>query len=278
MASINTNLQAITALQSLKSVQSSLQTTQSRISTGLKVQDARDNAAYFSLASTMKGDAGVLNAIRDNLAVVGTSVGTARQGAEAIQKSAQKIAESIAAATADQAVDKTKFQDAIKAEVANIKNVLDNTSFNGQNLLKSTDAVTVVTGISREGATYATTTFTYNQQDLSAVHTALAAIDVTTAADPAALGALLQTATAQVAAATNAATALGSAQNTITGTQDFVGKLVDNINAGVGAIVDADMNQEAARLQALQVQEQLAMQSLSIANQAPQSILSLFRG
>ncbi|MFE0755399.1 flagellin [Inquilinus sp. NPDC058860] len=277
MASINTNLQAITALQSLKGVQSSLQTTQSRISTGLKVQDARDNAAYFSLASTMKGDAGVLNAIRDNLAVVGTSVGTARQGAEAIQKSAQKIAESIAAATADQAVDKTKFQDAIKAEVANIKNVLDNTSFNGQNLLKSTDAVTVVTGISREGATYATTTFTYNQQDLSAVHTALAAIDVTAAADPAALGALLQTATAQVAAATNAATALGSAQNTITGTQDFVGKLVDNINAGVGAIVDADMNQEAARLQALQVQEQLAMQSLSIANQAPQSILSLFR-
>lgn len=278
MASINTNLQAITALQSLKSVQSSLQTTQSRISTGLKVQDARDNAAYFSLASTMKGDAGVLNAIRDNLAVVGTSVGTARQGAEAIQKSAQKIAESIAAATADQAVDKTKFQDAIKAEVANIKNVLDNTSFNGQNLLKSNAAVTVVTGISREGAAYATTTFTYNQQDLSAVHTALAAIDVTTAADPAALGALLQTATAQVAAATNAATALGSAQNTITGTQDFVGKLVDNITAGVGAIVDADMNQEAARLQALQVQEQLAMQSLSIANQAPQSILSLFRG
>lgn len=277
MASINTNLQAITALQSLKTVQSNLQTTQSRISTGLKVQDARDNAAYFSLATTMKGDASVLNAIRDNLAVVGTSVGTARQGAEAIQASAQKIADSIAAATADQAVDKTKFQNAIKAEVANIKNILDNTSFNGQNLLKSTDAVTVVTGISREGAAYATTTFTYNQQDLSAVHTALAAIDVTAAADPTALGVLLQTATAQVAAANNAATALGSAQNTITSSQDYAGKLVDNITAGVGAIVDADMNQEAARLQALQVQEQLAMQSLSIANQAPQSILSLFR-
>ena len=186
MASINTNLQAITALQSLNSIQSNLQTTQSRISTGLKVQDARDNAAYFSLASTMKGDAGVFNAVRDNLAIVGASVGTARIGSEKIQASVQEIKNQIAAATADKAVDKTKFQFAIKAEVDKIKNVLDNTSFNGQNLLKASTAVTVVTGISREGATYGTTTFTYNQQDLSAVHTALAAIDVSTAADPAA--------------------------------------------------------------------------------------------
>ncbi|WP_026869936.1 flagellin [Inquilinus limosus] len=277
MASINTNLQAITALQSLKTVQSNLQTTQSRISTGLKVQDARDGAAYFSLATTMKSDAGVFNAIKDNLGVVATSIGNARSAAESIGAEIDKIANAIASAGSDNGLDKAKFQAEVKAAIDNIKTYIDSSTTDGQNLLKSGDAVSVVTGISREGATYTTTTFSFNQQDLQAVYTALSTLDLTTITDTAGQTTMAQTVATQRAAVTKAATELGVAQNSLNGQRDTIGKLVDNINTAVGSIVDADMNEEAARLQALQVQEQLAMQSLSIANQAPQSILSLFR-
>jgi len=75
----------------------------------------------------------------------------------------------------------------------------------------------------------------------------------------------------------DAAAAFGSVQNRIDIQNDFVGKLTDAMKAGIGTLVDADMEEASARLQALQVQQQLATQALSIANQAPQGILSLFR-
>lgn len=75
----------------------------------------------------------------------------------------------------------------------------------------------------------------------------------------------------------NAAAAFGTAATRIDLQKDFLDKLVDTLNTGLGALVDADMSEEAARLQALQVQEQLGTQALSIANQAPQSILRLFQ-
>lgn len=75
----------------------------------------------------------------------------------------------------------------------------------------------------------------------------------------------------------DAAAEFGSAQGRIETQSDFVGKLVDSLKSGIGTLVDADMEEASARLQALQVQQQLATQSLSIANQAPQNVLSLFR-
>jgi flagellin len=75
----------------------------------------------------------------------------------------------------------------------------------------------------------------------------------------------------------DAAAAFGSVQGRIETQSEFIGKLTDSLKAGIGSLVDADMEEASARLQALQVQQQLGVQSLSIANQAPQSILSLFR-
>jgi flagellin len=100
----------------------------------------------------------------------------------------------------------------------------------------------------------------------------LSTIDVTTNA-PAALAnieGLLQT-------SINAAASFGSAQKRIDIQNSFVSKLSDSLKSGIGAMVDADMEETSARLQALQVQQQLATQSLSIANQQPQNILALFR-
>ena len=277
MASINTNVASMTALQTLKSVQGALTDTQSRVSTGLKVQSAKDNAAYFSIATTMRGDSAAFNAISENLSIAGASVSVARQGVEEVGKLAQQILERVSFAQADESVDKSLIQAEIDDLASQIDTVLKQSSYNGQNLLDSTDTKTIVTGVTRDGGTYATTSFTFEEVDMGAIHTALAGIDVEGAADAAALGALMTTVEGEIAKITDAASKLGTVERRIEGQQEFVSKLVDKFDAGVGALVDADMNKEAARLSALQVQEQLATQALSIANQAPQSIMSLFR-
>jgi flagellin len=138
--------------------------------------------------------------------------------------------------------------------------------------------VTVVTGISRGAAgSVSTTTISFNQQDLGAIQSALAAIDLTTSSTTTLLAADLTAVTAELTKATDAATALGIAEKSIETQQTFLTELSDRLDSSVGSIVDANMEKEAARLQSLQVQQQLASQSLSIANQAPQNILSLFR-
>lgn len=277
MASINTNVASMTALQTLKSVQSALTDTQSRVSTGLKVQSAKDNAAYFSIATTMRGDSAAFNAISENLSIAGASVAVARQGVEEVGKLAQQILERVSFAQADESVDRSLIQAEIDDLVDQIDTVLKQSSYNGQNLLDSTDTKTVVTGVTRDGGTYGTTSFTFDEVDMGAIHTALAAVDVEGAADSAALGALMATVEGEIAKITDAASKFGTVERRIEAQQEFVSKLVDKFDAGVGALVDADMNKEAARLSALQVQEQLATQALSIANQSPQSILALFR-
>lgn len=103
---------------------------------------------------------------------------------------------------------------------------------------------------------------------------ALAAIDVTTTTGAkAALGSIQ----GLMKTAIDAAAAFGSSEKRIDIQKDYLGKLSDSLKAGIGSMVDADMEETSARLQALQTQQQLGIQSLSIANQAPQSILSLFR-
>ena len=138
--------------------------------------------------------------------------------------------------------------------------------------------MTVVTGISRSAAgSISTTSITFMQQDLGAIASTLGAIDLTTASTTALMETALQDAETQLDAAISSATALGIAEKSIETQKEFLGALTDTLDSGVGSMVDADMEEEAARLQSLQVQQQLATQSLSIANQSPQNILSLFQ-
>lgn len=279
MASINTNTSAMTALQSLKAVQTNLAKTQERVSTGLKVNNSKDNAAYYSIATTMKADVASFKAIGDNLALAGSSVATARKATEQIGALVQQVLEKVALAQANETVDRALIQKDIDALAADISTVIEQSSYNGQNLLKGTADVTVVTGIARNagGSGIATTNFTFKQQDMLAVQTAIAAIDVKGAGDATDLEAALQAAEAQLKVVTEANAAFGLAETRIENQKDFISKVADNLTTGLGAIVDADMNEEAARFQALQVQQLLASQALSIANQQPQQILALFR-
>ncbi|MAY89044.1 MAG: flagellar protein [Pseudooceanicola sp.] len=278
MSSILTNNSAMAALQTLQSINKSLDSTQNRISSGLQISSGKDNAAYFSISETMKGDSSMYKAIDEGLTLTMNSVSTARLGAETVQEVAQEFAERVAFAQGGTAEVRADVQAELDELVARIETTIAQSTFNGTSLVAGTATTTVVTGISRGAAGSVTTTsITFQEQDLDAIRSTLAAVDLTTSSTTALMEADLQTAEAQLDAAIASATALGIAEKSIETQKEFLGALTDKLDSGVGSMVDADMEAEAARLQSLQVQQQLATQSLSIANQAPQNILSLFR-
>ncbi len=278
MASIITNNASMTALQTLKTVQSNLTETQGRVSTGLKVQSAKDNAAYYSIAQTMRGDSAAFNALSENLSIIGASVSVARQGVEELGNITKQILEKVSLAQANESVDRTLIQKDIADLVSQFNSTISQTSYNGQSLINGADTVTVVTGVTREGGDFETTNFTFSKFDAATIASTLGSLDVAAAGvDTLTLAAFMTNTEEDLAKITEAEANFGMVEKRIDNHKNFNSKLVDKFDSGVGALVDADMNKEAARLSALQVQEQLATQALSIANQAPQSILSLFR-
>ena len=278
MSSINTNASAMSALTTLRQINSDLESTQNRISTGLKVSSGADNAAYFSISSSMSADSGMYSAIKESLTLTESAVSTAALGAETVQSLAQSFSERVAFAQGGTAETRAEVQAELDELVASMKTTIDQATFNGSDLVNSTGAVTVVTGIKRDAAgDISTTTVSFDMQDLGAISSALDAIDLTTSSTTTLMEADLKAAEGALADAIDAATAFGIAEKSIGTQKDFLDELTNQIDVNVGAMVDADMEQEAARLQALQVQQQLATQSLSIANSAPQNILSLFQ-
>lgn len=274
MSSILTNSSAMTALQTLRGVTQGLQETQKRVSTGLQISSGKDNAAFFAISETMKSDSGMYKAINEGLTSTKNSIATARLGAETVKDLANAFTERVAFAQGS-GIDLAEVQAELDSMVDQIGAAIDQATFNGEDLVSGAAATqTVVTGISRSGGTFATTTMTFDSVDLGAIQTALDAIDLTTSTD---LAADLATAETQLGNAISASTSLGVAEKSVEGQQDFLSALTDTLDQGVSAMVDADMEQEAARMQALQVQQQLATQSLSIANSQPQGLLSLFR-
>ena len=289
MSSILTNSSAMNALATLKDVNRGLNQTQDRVSTGLKVASGKDNAAYFAVSETMKGDSGMFKAINEGMSATKNSVATARLGAETVSDIAQQIVERVAFAQTD-GVDRADVQLEIDALVKNMGTAIEQATFNGDNLVDGTkmddgttdNSITLVNGVKRDGSTFATTTFNFEGVDLGAIKTAFESVKVYSETTPGTpddidMSAALSAAETQLAASITAATSLGITENALEGQMEFIDSLTDTLDSGVSSMVDADMEEEAARLQAYQVQQQLATQSLSIANQAPQNILSLFR-
>lgn len=275
MSSILTNNSAMVALATLNDVNRGLNETQNRVSSGLAIRSGKENAAYFAISETMKGDSGMFKAINEGMTSTKNSVATARLGAETVADLAQQMVERIAFAQSD-GVNKADVQAELDALSANMQTAIDQATFNGDDLVGEAAAtVTVVSGISRAGGTFAATTMTFDSVNLQEIQTAMAGIDVTDGGVMATRH--LRTAESALDASITAATSMGVAEKALEGQMEFIDSLTDTLDSGVSSMVDADMEQEAARLQALQVQQQLATQSLSIANRAPQNILSLFR-
>ncbi len=431
MSSLLTNTSAMVALQTLRSINSNLEQTNNRVSTGLRVNTAADNAAYWSIATTIKSDNGALGAVTDSLSLGASSLSTTYTGLNTAVTSLNDLKNQLVTATGAN-VDKSKIQQTIESIQAQLKSVADGASFSGQNWLSTGSdtkfSKTIVSSVSRDSANKLTIgtinvdissihlygdiatggthagildqkidlkTYTADSGQTASVQTApvdfaagtdvvsftvaqnggaavtvninqttlanagltdtkirsdadlaavlnqalgdsgisgiTASVDSTShdvvfsslanfsvggassaggsAIDVTKLGlnaTALTTSSADAAAAsvaginietadsttiqgylqivdralsqvTDAASSVGAYQNRVTSQQNFVKALQDANTTAVGALVDANMEEESTKLKALQTQQQLAVQSLSIANASTQNILTLFR-
>jgi flagellin len=308
MASILTNSSAMSALSTLRSIASNMEATQNAISTGMKVSKASDNAAYWSISTGMRSDNMALSAVTDALGVGAAKVDTAYAGMESAIDVMKEIKTKVVAAK-EQGVDKAKVQEEVAQLKEQLVSIAKSSSFNGENWLavETAGPKTVVSGFVRDGSGNVgvkTTTYTLDQSNLmyrfdaqgevdAAQESILTSTDqVTVSGAAAAVNSIkitdldvgtndLDVALASVDLAlekmTSAGAELGSLSKRVDLQSDFADKLSDAIDKGVGRLVDADMNEESTRLKALQTQQQLAIQALSIANNDSQNILSLFR-
>ena len=274
MASVNTNMGAMIALQSLNKTNNELAKVQGRINTGLAVGSAKDDGALFSIAQTMRGKVAGFSAVKQSLSRSVSTVDVALAAGTAISDILIEMkAKAVAAAdTSLDATSRSALNEDFKALRDQITTIASNAEFNGVNMIKNGGSA--VAALANENAT---SKITVAAQDLSLTGTVvtLATTTVITSA------ALASTAIATLGTSiTNVGTALaklGTGAKKLEVHATFVGKLEDSLIAGIGNLVDADLAKESARLQALQVKQQLGVQALSIANQAPQMFLGLFR-
>ncbi|ADZ72302.1 flagellin [Polymorphum gilvum] len=302
MSSLMTNASAMTALQTLSATNKALAETQSRISTGYRVATAEDNAAYWSIATTMRSDNMALSAVEDALGLGAATLDTMYTAMDSTVDLVNEIKAKLVAAR-QPGVDRGKIQEEITALQDNLRSIADSAVFNGENWLSvdSSDAAynatkSVVGSFSRQGGAITiekididiTRTELYDDADQSGIldkaqanGNTVATINIAALTDSAAdlttLEGMISDVDDALGEITDAATSLGAAKRRVELQREFISALTDALDRGIGQLVDADMNAESTRLQALQVQQQLGIQALSIANSSSQNILSLFR-
>jgi flagellin len=312
MSSINTNVAAMTALQTLTQTNKQLTETQAHISTGYRVANASDNAAYWSIATTMRSDNSAMSTVQDALGLGASTIDVAYTGINSAIKVVDQIKSKLVAAR-QPGVDRNKVQSEITELQAQLRGIADSATFSGENWLSVDSSVanynstkTIVASFSRTGATVNIGTITvdvdgtklFDANDQSgildtqstttnggvtySVAGSTDAVDISALTDIdndlADLEEIIGVVDSTISSMAESATALGAAKARVGIQQDFVKSLMDAVSRGVGQLVDADMNEESTKLQALQVKQQLGVQSLSIANSSSQQILSLFRG
>ncbi|HEY0121726.1 MAG TPA: flagellin [Rhizobium sp.] len=301
MTSILTNNAATAALQTLRGINSNLQDTQNAVSSGLRISKASDNAAYWSIATSMKSDDSAIGAVSDALGLGAAKVDTATTAVTSALDIVSQIKSKLVTAMED-SVDKSSVQEEIGQLQAQLKSVAQSASFNGENwvMAASGDSASVVSSFIRGTngtVSVSTTSYMFDSgatgnvlfgSNSGAIDTASGILGTVTGSysvfslDITGMtGGQISSALDMVQTALNSMTSMGSRLGSISTRIDlqtsFASSLSDSIETGVGKLVDADMEEESSKLSALQTQQQLAVQSLSIANSSSQSILTLFR-
>ncbi|MBI1239813.1 MAG: flagellin [Alphaproteobacteria bacterium] len=271
--SVNTNVQAMVALQNLNQTTRMLDETQTRINTGLKVNGAEDNAAIYAIAQNMRADVSALSAVMQSVNRATSIVDVSLAAGETISDLLVQMKEKVVAAN-DPSLDtasRAAFNEDFQALLEQIQTVTANAVFDGANLLDGS-----ITSIAILADADALNTITLQAEDLSvsgSIITLASTANLSTITAASSALSALNTSLANV----NAALArIGSTAKKLETHLVFVQKLEDAVTAGIGNLVDADLADESAKLQALQVKQQLGVQALSIANTRPQIILSLF--
>ncbi len=310
MSSIMTNTSAMTALKTLQQTNSAIETTQQRISTGYAVSEASDNAAYWSIATTMRSDNAALGTVQDALGLGAAKVDVAYTGMNSAMEVVDEIKTKLVAAR-EPGVDRTKIQSEITELQAQLTGISTAASFSGENWLSIDSTVAGFSGTRSIVSSFnraADGSVSVSTIDITITNTALfdpdaggvgvggglldtdfatttngfdvnvSDLNITTAGVlDADIDDMISGVDAALQSMTTAASDLGASKKRIDMQNEFVGNLMDAIDRGIGKLVDADMTEESTRLSALQVQQQLGVQALSIANANSQTILSLFR-
>ncbi|OYX30387.1 MAG: flagellin [Caulobacterales bacterium 32-69-10] len=273
--SVKTNQPALIALQNLNKTNDQLSETQNRINTGLKIAMAKDNASIYAIAQKQRASISSLSAVTDSLNRATSIADVASAAGQSISDILNTMRQKVVAAMdpSIDAVSRNLLDVDYKSLLRQVSQVIQNANFDGANILDGS----LSPGIRFIADANATTFVTLSVQNMSlggAIISMPATASITTVPYATSILARLDASIIQ----TNSALAkIGAQANQISAHNKFVGKLSDALNVGVGNLVDADMAAESARLQALQVQQQLGAQALSIANQAPQVILQLFK-
>jgi len=305
MSSLNTNIAAMTALQTLAQTNKEMLVTQNRISTGLQVKDASDNAAYWSIATTMRSDNMAVSTVEDALGLGAATTDVAVTAMNTAIETISKIKAKLVAAR-EPGLDRAKIQSEISALQTELKSTAESAVFSGENWLNADSTgptvKTIVSSFSRDSTgaitigtisidTAGTMLFDTSgngagildsdKSVTSGANYTIANLDISAITDDpddlVDLEDMIRGVDDALNTMTDSATVLGAAKSRISLQKDFVSKLMDSIDTGIGQLVDADMNEESTRLQALQVRQQLGVQALGIANQSAQQILRLFQ-
>ena len=288
VTSVHTNVGAQVALQSLNQTSTEVQATQKRISTGYRVADATDDGAAFAVAQRVRSDVSALTTVNQQLGAAQGLVKVTNDALTTISTDLSTNAKSLLTNIASGSISddqRAKYVEDYKGLVTRIANDVSNATYAGQSLVDGSADKSVINN--ENGATS-----TVHASDQTALANQLAGlVGLTfsggtfsgTASSTAASTALTDT-TSTTASFTVLQSKLDTSLAQVAGDYNFLGatitsnsKKIDSLNAGVGALVDADLSKESANLQALQIRQQLGTQALGLANQAPQSLLSLFR-
>lgn len=269
--SVNTNIGAQVALQSLNRTNADLNAVQKRISTGFRVNDAKDDGAAFAVAQAVRADVAGLTAANEQLGGVKGILDTSLSGLNKVSETMVKVRETLVRLADDtlNTDQRAQYEAQYTALRTQIQNFITDATYNGRTLLDNTTA-TLVTTRNEEGTTYTITAVD------GAGTLVVGAAPTTAAAAQTALGAGGNFETVQTAIS-NALNTFGNDSRYIDNQIAYNKDKVDALESGLGALIDADLAKESARLQSLQIRQQLGTQALSIANQAPQTLLSLFR-
>ncbi len=264
---INSN--SALGIQQFNKTLSGLNKTQGRISTGLKVNSPKDDAAIFAIAQVLQGQSSGAAAVKTALNSAESTVGTAISAGQQVGDLLTDIKGKIVQAS-DPALDQAS-RDAIGAEINQLVdqvNTISNTAeFGGTNLIASGSQDFSV--LSSENGD----TFNVAAQDLSAAGLGIDSLSVATSGDAANALTAIDNAIDQ---ASSSLASLGSSAQRIADQSEFTTRLDNVLQEGLGNLVDADLGSEAAGLAASQVKQELGARSLAIANAGPKALLSLF--
>jgi flagellin len=271
MNSVNTNVSSMVALQSLNRTSDQLSVVQKRISTGMRVADAKDDGGAFAVSQAIRADVAGLTAANEQLGGTKGVLDTTFAALNKVSESMVKVRETLTR-LADGTLNAEQFDQYSAQYTAlrtQVQNFITDATYNGRTLLDTTDG-DIVTTRNESGDTF-TITAIDGATDLVV---AAAPADVTAAQAALADGGDFETVESAIADALNQ---FGSDSNYIDSQIRYNKDKVDAMEGGLGALVDADLAKESAKLQSLQIRQQLGTQAMSIANQSPQTLLSLFR-